>query len=151
MKLVIFISLISLFSFFKPTQNSTGTYSSIETISYTQDKPLEQSISDGEGIYSEFCMRCHLGQGEGVEDVYPPLAQSNWLSEKREESIKSVKFGLKGEIEVNGKTYNNNMAAMGLTDREVADVMNYIMHSFGNETENYEQVTLQEVSKLEKD
>ena len=117
----------------------------------TQEKELQESIKDGEGIYSEFCMRCHLSKGEGVEGIYPPLADSNWLSEKRTESIKSVKYGLKGEIEVNGEVYNNNMTSMGLTDREVADVMNYIMNNFGNEDHNFKQVNLKEVSSLSKD
>lgn len=125
---------------------ATFTYEEI-----LQEKDLQQSISDGEGIYSEFCMRCHLSKGEGVEGIYPPLADSNWLSEKRTESIKSVKYGLKGEIEVNGKTYNNNMTSMGLSDREVADVMNYVMHSFGNEKNDYNQVTLGEVASLTKE
>jgi mono/diheme cytochrome c family protein len=129
-------------------------FSADPSFTYTtpvQEKDLKQSIKDGEGVYSGFCMRCHLSKGEGVEGIYPPLANSNWLSEKRTESIKSVKYGLNGEIEVNGKTYNNNMTSMGLTDREVADVMNYIMHSFGNEKNNYDQVTIQEVSSLAKD
>jgi hypothetical protein len=43
------------------------------------------------------------------------------------------------------------MTSMGLTDREVADVMNYIMNSFGNEDRDLSQVTLKEVSKLSKD
>jgi mono/diheme cytochrome c family protein len=117
----------------------------------SQEKDLKQSIKDGEGIYSGFCMRCHLSKGEGVEGIYPPLANSNWLSEKRIESIKSIKYGLKGEIEVNGKTYNNYMAPMGLTDREVADVMNYILNNFGNADRKLSQVTLEEVSRLSKE
>lgn len=117
-------------------------------VSISQEKNLQQSIKDGEGVYADFCMRCHLSEGEGVEGIYPPLADSNWLSEKRTESINSVKYGLKGEIEVNGKTYNNNMTSMGLTDREVADVMNYIMNNFGNEDHDYDQVTLKEVTNL---
>jgi mono/diheme cytochrome c family protein len=114
----------------------------------TQEKDLKQSIKDGQGVYSGFCMRCHLAEGEGVEGIYPPLANSNWLSEKRMESIKSIKYGLKGEIVVNGKTYNNNMTSMGLTDREVADVMNYVMNSFGNEDRDISQVTLDEVLSI---
>lgn len=116
-----------------------------------QEKDLKQSIKDGQGVYLGFCMRCHLSKGEGVEGIYPPLANSNWLSEKRIESIKSVKYGLKGEIEVNGKTYNNYMSSMGLTDREVADVMNYVLNNFGNEDRDLAQVTLKEVLKLSKD
>jgi mono/diheme cytochrome c family protein len=124
------------------SENSSGYFP------ITQEKDLKQSIKDGQGVYSGFCMRCHLSEGEGVEGIYPPLANSNWLAEKRMESIKSVKYGLNGEIEVNGKTYNNNMTSMGLTDREVADVMNYIMNSFGNEDRDLSQVTLDEVSSI---
>jgi uncharacterized protein YcgI (DUF1989 family) len=32
-------------------------------------------------------------------------------------------------IVVNGKKFNNAMSAMGLSNQEVADVMNYIMNS----------------------
>lgn len=148
MKFLIVFILLVVFSFehlFFESGNSS-TYLPI-----TQEKNLQQSIKDGEGVYAEFCMRCHLAQGEGVEGIYPPLANSNWLSEKRTESIKSVKYGLKGKIEVNGETYNNNMTSMGLTDREVADVMNYIMNNFGNETKHFKQVSLREVGSLSKD
>jgi uncharacterized protein YcgI (DUF1989 family) len=31
---------------------------------------------------------------------------------------------------VNGKKFNNAMSAMGLSNQEVADVMNYIMNSW---------------------
>jgi hypothetical protein len=34
---------------------------------------------------------------------------------------------LNGPIVVNGKKFNNAMSAMGLSNQEVADVMNYIM------------------------
>lgn len=119
--------------------------------SITQEKELQESIEDGKAIYSDFCISCHLGSGEGVEGIYPPLAESNWLSEKRTQSLKAVKYGLSGEIKVNGETYNNNMTSMGLTDREVTDVLNYVMNSFGNETNNYEQVTLEEVSSVSED
>ena len=124
---------------------------SAKYVKISQEKDLQQSIEDGKSIYSEFCIRCHLGQGEGIEGIYPPLADSNWLSEKRTQSIKSVKYGLKGEIEVNGKIYNNNMTSMGLTDREIADVMNYIMNNFGNADRDLPQVTMEEVSQLSED
>ena len=144
--LIVFIVVVFSFKNLFFESGNPSTYLPI-----TQEKNLQQSIKDGEGVYAEFCMRCHLAEGEGVEGIYPPLANSNWLSEKRTESIKSVKYGLKGEIEVNGETYNNTMTSMGLTDREVADVMNYIMNTFGNENKDYKQVSLREVSSLSKD
>lgn len=143
--LVTLLLILNFIAFKNFSKTTTSEYEVIQ-----QRKKLDQSIKDGKSIYAEFCIRCHLGQGEGVEGIYPPLANSNWLSEKRKESIKSIKFGLKGEIEVNGEIYNNNMTSMGLTDREVADVMNYIMNDFGNETKDLPQVTLDEVSELTK-
>ncbi|MBZ9778378.1 cytochrome c [Psychroflexus sp. CAK8W] len=147
MKLYI-ISFLFIFGFYINTEKDD---SSIIYTPIIQEKDLQQSIKDGSAIYSDFCIRCHLAKGEGVDDLYPPLADSNWLSEKRKESIKSVKYGLNGEIEVNGKTYNNNMSSMGLTDREVADVMNYIINNFGNEKRELKQVTVNEVSNVTED
>ncbi len=122
-----------------------------------QNQPISQNIQDpslkaskerGGLVYTDFCMQCHLGNGMGVPGAFPPLAQSDWLIEKRTESIHAVKYGQKGEITVNGKTYNGLMAPMGLTDEEVADVMNYIMNSWGNT--QTEMVTPAEVKAVEK-
>ncbi|MCB0457042.1 MAG: cytochrome c [Flavobacteriaceae bacterium] len=114
----------------------------------TQD-PLKESIDRGEIIYSDFCVQCHMANGLGVPATFPPLAKSNWLIEKRTESIHAVKFGQNGKIKVNGKSYNNTMAPMGLTNQEVADVLNYVMNSWGNTQK--EMVTEEEVSKVLKE
>jgi mono/diheme cytochrome c family protein len=112
-----------------------------------EKKSLQTSISDGKEIYQEFCMTCHLANGKGSETV-PPLAGSDWLQTKRKESIHAVKFGQTGPIKVNGINYNNTMPPMGLTDEEVADVMNYVMHSWGNKQKM--QVTVVEVAGVKK-
>ena len=65
---------------------------------------------------------------------------------KRSESIKAIKYGQSGEIVVNGKTYNMPMTPMGLSDDEIADVMNYITNTWGNE--NLKPITPEEVSKI---
>jgi mono/diheme cytochrome c family protein len=113
-----------------------------------QDKELEESIKRGANIYNDFCVTCHLPNGEGVKKTFPPLAKSDFLLNKREESIRGIKFGQQGEIVVNGITYNNTMPAMGLEDEEIADVMNYILNSWGNKSKK--PVTPEEVSKIAK-
>lgn len=115
---------------------------------FEQDKTLEESIEEGQWIYEDFCMRCHLPSGKGVSGVYPPLAESNWLVDKVDESIASLKYGLEGEIQVNGETYNNVMPAQGLSDEEIADVMNYIMNSWENTQD--EMITTKQVSAVQK-
>jgi cytochrome c553 len=91
-------------------------------------------------------MSCHLENGEGVEEVYPPLAKSDYLINFREASIRGIKYGQRGEIRVNGVIYNNTMMPMGLTDEEVADVMNFISNSWGNTSKS--TITVSEVAAI---
>jgi mono/diheme cytochrome c family protein len=112
-----------------------------------QIQPIEESAKRGEMIYEDFCMNCHLPNGKGVSSIYPPLANSDYLKTKRAESIKSIKYGLSGAITVNGEIYNSVMAPLGLTNKEIADVMNYITSSWGNK--NTIIITEEEVSKIQ--
>lgn len=107
---------------------------------------LQKSIERGQEVYDGFCVQCHLPNGKGTKGIFPPLDGADWLTEKREESIHAVKFGQSGEIVVNGVTYNNVMPPMGLSDREVSDVMNYIMNSWSNTQEV--MVTVEEVNAI---
>ena len=104
-----------------------------ETPVYTSQDPLKESIDRGAEVYSEYCILCHMGKGEGVPKTFPPLAKSDWLSKNDiSAAIRVVKYGQTGEITVNGETYNGVMAELGLYDDEVADVMNYILNNWGN-------------------
>ncbi len=96
---------------------------------------LAQSIARGDDLYQQYCVQCHLGQGEGVPGVYPPLAGADYFLDDPDKGIRAVKYGLHGPIVVNGKPYKGYMAKPGLDDDEVADVMNYLLHSWGNESE----------------
>lgn len=104
--------------------------------------------SPGKEIYLDFCIQCHGANGKGDSKNFPPLDASDWLKNKRKESIEAVKFGQKGEIVVNKIKYNNAMPAMGLSNQEVADVMNYIMTSWSNTQSKI--VTESEVAAIKK-
>ena len=104
-----------------------------EGILLYQKKTLEQSITDGAEIYQDFCIQCHLNNGEGVSGVIPPLVKSDYLANNVELSIKAIKYGLSGPIVVNGEKYNGVMQEQGLDDVEIADVLNYILNNWGNE------------------
>lgn len=107
--------------------------------------PLSKSVARGKEIYSELCITCHLANGKGVAGAFPPLNPSDWLTKKRTESIHAVKYGLKGEIVVNGQPYNNIMLPLGLDDQEVADVMNYTIQTWNKG----EIVTVEEVTAVQ--
>jgi mono/diheme cytochrome c family protein len=66
--------------------------------------------------------------------------------QNREASIRAVKYGQDGEIVVNGQSYNSVMMDPGLTDEEVADVLNYVLNSWGNTSG--EQITPEAVAAI---
>jgi mono/diheme cytochrome c family protein len=113
-----------------------------------QQTPLQKSMSNGKEVYADFCMQCHLPNGKGDGVNFPTLDGSNWLKEKRTQSIHALKFGLSGPIVVNGKKFNGAMPAMGLSNQEVTDVMNYIMNSWSNKQKK--SVSLEEVALVKK-
>ena len=120
----------------------------IQFTSLQQKKPIEQSIADGEEIYQDFCLQCHLSNGEGVSGIYPPLANSDYLFDDIDRSIRNIKYGLSGPIIVNDEEYNAVMLNNGLDDEEISDVMNYILNSWGNKTN--EMITKERVAKISK-
>jgi len=111
-----------------------------------QDQALKKSMEDGKGIYSGVCLACHLNEGQGIPSVFPPLAKSDFLMEDVDRNIKNLIQGLNGEIEVNGTKYNGAMPASGLDDKDIADVLNYVMNSWGNKAEG--MVTETQVKKV---
>lgn len=126
---------------------SQNDYLPLKTV--LQEKTaLEKSVERGKEVYADFCIQCHGSNGKGDATNFPPLDGSDWLTNKRAESIHAVKFGQKGEILVNKKKYNGNMPAMGLSNQEVADVMNYIMNSWSNKQSKL--VTIGEVEAIKK-
>ena len=113
-----------------------------------KEKTKEDSIEAGKEIYNDFCVQCHLTSGEGVSGVFPPLKKSDYLLNNIEKSIAGIKFGLRGEIIVNGEVYNSLMINQGLDNEEIADVMNYILNEWGNSFEK--QITTQYVTQIQK-
>ncbi len=96
---------------------------------------LKNSMVLGEKIYVRKCAACHGKSGLGKEKRIPPLANSDYLANNQESSLRGILFGLKGEITVNGVNYNRKMKAVKLSDLEVANVMNFIQNSWGNKND----------------
>ena len=93
---------------------------------------IKSSIVRGKEVYTAYCITCHMEQGEGMEDVYPPLAKSDYLMADKKRSVEQILYGASGEMKVKGKTYNAEMTGFDMSDQEVSDVLNFIRNSFGN-------------------
>jgi mono/diheme cytochrome c family protein len=112
-----------------------------------QDEALAKSIERGKTVYTETCITCHMGAGEGVPATFPPLAKADYLVKTPEKAIEAVKFGLQGKIVVNGVSYEGMMPNPGLDNEEIADVMNYIQNAWGN-TSNKKMITAKMVEEV---
>lgn len=113
----------------------------------TQQTDLKKSMERGKRIYGSYCQTCHMQNGLGIEGVFPPLAKADYLMKDRKRSILQVLNGASGKMVVNGKTYNGQMPPQGLNPKQVADVLNYVMNSWGNKAK---MVTVDEVKAATK-
>lgn len=88
----------------------------------------------GKILYENFCASCHMDDGSGLAANIPPLAGADYLKEAQELLPCIIRYGQQGPIVVNGVTYNNAMPGVPqLTDFEIANVINYINHAWGND------------------
>ena len=99
-----------------------------EIANLTKDIQLER----GKKVFLSACFACHLQEGQGLPGVFPPLAGSDYLLTDKERAVRTVLKGLSGPITVNGKPYNNVMPPQEFTDDQVADVLTYVMNTWGN-------------------
>lgn len=102
----------------------------------------ENLYAKGEEIYNTTCKACHQSNGEGIASAFPPLAKSDYLNADKLRSIQQVIKGSSGEITVNGNKYNGAMPPQDLSDDQIADVLNFVFHSWEN---NGSVVTPEEV------
>ncbi len=102
----------------------------------------------GETLYKQNCVACHQADGAGMPPVFPPLAKSDFFAKDPKVAVAVVANGLSGTIKVNGVDYNGVMPKLELSDEEAANVLTYVMSSFGNAGA---EVTPDQVKKARKD
>ena len=108
---------------------------------YLKSIPAKQSFPDRQAVaaaainapgatdYTTFCASCHQGDGTGVAGVVPALVGNGAVLAKGPEDVIRVVIG--------GLAATGTYAAMpaigsGMTDRQVADVTNYVRNAWTN-------------------
>lgn len=95
---------------------------------------FQQYYVQGEQLYVKNCSNCHQKEGTGLGLIYPPLKNSDYLLENRNEVICLMRNGKSGELFVNGRNFNMKMPAMpSLSDLEIAEIATYIYNTWGND------------------
>ncbi len=98
----------------------------------TPAAPAAGAALDGKAEYL-VCQTCHQENGEGLPNLYPPLAGSEWINGEPEVPIAIILHGLQGEITVKGQKFNNVMAPWAsLSDAQIAAILTHERSSWGN-------------------
>ena len=102
---------------------------------------------DGAPIYANRCVVCHQADGNGMPGLFPPLANSEWVTGSADNVARAVLAGVTGPIEVAGETYNSAMPGLAaqMSDEEIAAVVTHVRTSFGN---NASAMTAADVARV---
>src|SRR5690606_31933156 len=79
-------------------------------IAAAPEPKLDTAQLAGKASYEKVCLACHQANGQGVPNVFPPLAQSDYMAKaSKDQLVGHVLNGLQGPITVNGESYNGVM------------------------------------------
>jgi mono/diheme cytochrome c family protein len=114
-------------------------------VSCQSDESIEfkRYYSSGALVYQSHCQNCHGVNGEGLSALIPPLTDSIYLKNNKNALTCYITSGLKGQITVKSKTFDDAMPANDLSPLEVAQVLTYIGNSFGNKLNTINEQTVQ--------
>ena len=95
--------------------------------------PPQADTKAGEAIYAHACIACHEADGSGAPRIYPPLPDNaNLQSADPSSTLRILLDGAQTVTTPRAPNTGSMPAYAKLSDREIADVANYIRNSWGN-------------------
>jgi mono/diheme cytochrome c family protein len=88
--------------------------------------------TNGQVVYQQHCQNCHGQNGEGLNGLIPPLTDSTFLKNNKNNLSCFIKNGLKQKITIGSREFEGQMPANDLAPIDVAKVLTYVTNSFGN-------------------
>jgi len=100
----------------------------------------------GKELYEDKCANCHGIEGDGLQQLYPPLKGSDYLNENQDKLACIIRFGSEGGSVVNGVTFENKMEGQALlSEVDVHNIINYISKNINH---NVKSVNIKEVNEM---
>ncbi|HVO89020.1 MAG TPA: cytochrome c [Casimicrobiaceae bacterium] len=93
------------------------------------------ALQRGKLLYVDQCAGCHMEDGEGIRNVFPPIKGSSGLHAHDPSSLARLVLAGAPSARTPAKPEGFAMPAFGakLSDAQIADLLTYIRASFGNE------------------
>lgn len=102
------------------------------TLAQISDPEVMKFAVNGKLLYENYCGNCHQADGRGLGKLIPPLRDADYFRASVHRSIWIMRNGQKGEILVNGETYNQAMPANAqLKPLEIAQIATYLYNIWG--------------------
>lgn len=90
----------------------------------------------GEKLYQANCGNCHGEKGEGLRKLIPPLANNDYVPAHFEQIPCIIRYGMKGDIVVNGQAYNQPMPGLPTLEAdEIKAIMDYMVDEWYSDIE----------------
>lgn len=100
----------------------------------THEAPEEAVMRTGEALYFDNCAACHRSDGAGVDHIFARLDGSNKINS--DEATTVIRVVLEGARAQPTERWPHGLAmpafSWKLTDQQIADVLNYVRHAWGN-------------------
>lgn len=119
------------------------------------DQPYGDKRQKGLELYRMLCSVCHGEDGNGIENLAPPLKGSDYISGDLRRLGLIILHGLQGPIHINGKEFNFNAAMPGiaandeLSDQDILSIMSFVRNAFSTKWMDMGEEELSGLRKLE--
>jgi mono/diheme cytochrome c family protein len=91
----------------------------------------ENTYTQGGYLFKSQCANCHGENGEGLRNLIPPIAGSDYYIQHHEGVPCLIHNGISGKITVNGKEYSEAMEGIKkLNAIEITNIIHYIDHTW---------------------
>ena len=111
--------------------------------------PTQEARSQGQALYLDNCVGCHMSDGIGLPKVFPQLDGSSAIQATKPDTVIHVVVAGQQMVETKAKPTGLAMPGFAgkMTDQEIADVVSYIRNAWGNHAS---AVTAEQVGAVRK-
>lgn len=118
---------------------------------FVKEKNVVDNRTNGLKLFRTICASCHGPDGKGIQDLAPPLKDSEYIDGSMKRLAAIILHGLSGPITVNGKQYqlNNEMPGLAtnntLSDSDISDIISFTQNAFAKQ---FKSISASDIKKL---